>query len=384
VLVKPPLILHVIYRLDFGGLENGLVNLINNLPQDLAQHAILTLAGYSRFAERIRRPGVELLNLDKRPGKDPAIYARCWRALRRLRPSIVHTRNLGTVDLQWVACAAGVPIRVHGEHGWDADDARGTSPRHLWIRRWCRPAIHRHIAVSEDLASWLRTSIHVRPERIETIINGVDTRRFQPAGDQPADLPWYDGALSKRPLIFGTVGRLDPVKNHAGLLRAFAALVVSRPGIAANLVIVGDGPELDRLRRLVCELRLADMVWLAGARDDIPALLRAFDVFVLPSINEGISNTLLEAMASGRPVIAARVGGNAELVTSGSDGQLYDSARETELVAAMQTYLDDSAQRLRHGRAARLKVETRFSLSSMVDGYSRMYGALLRQRLFRE
>ena len=138
-----PLIAHVIYRLDYGGLENGLVNLLNRMPREKYRHAIVCLAGFSAFRDRIARDDVEVVSVDKRPGKDLGAYARVWRQFTRLRPAIVHTRNLGTVDLQWVALAAGVRRRVHGEHGWDASDPRGESVRALRIRRACRPAIGR-------------------------------------------------------------------------------------------------------------------------------------------------------------------------------------------------------------------------------------------------
>ena len=115
-----PLIAHVIYRLDVGGLENGLVNLINTLPNDRFRHLIVTLAGYSDFRDRIQRPDVEVVSLDKRPGNDPRCYLRFLQLLRRFRPDIVHTRNLGTIDLQWMSCLAGTRVRLHGEHGWDA------------------------------------------------------------------------------------------------------------------------------------------------------------------------------------------------------------------------------------------------------------------------
>src|SRR5262245_33449098 len=122
---EPALICHVIYRLDYGGLENGLVNLVNHLPRERFRHAIVCLAGVGAMRARIERDDVRVLSIDKRAGKDPASYARTWRVFRELRPDVVHTRNLGTIDLQWVAWAAGVRRRLHGEHGWEATDPRG-------------------------------------------------------------------------------------------------------------------------------------------------------------------------------------------------------------------------------------------------------------------
>lgn len=161
-----PLIVHVIYRLDYGGLENGLVNLLNRMPAAQFRHAVICLAGFSEFRQRIVRQDVEVYSLDKRPGKDLGAYVRLWRLLRRLRPDIVHTRNLGTIDMQWVALLAGARRRVHGEHGWEVSDLTGRNAKSLRIRRACRYAIHRYVALSQDIAQWLRTSVHVEPALI--------------------------------------------------------------------------------------------------------------------------------------------------------------------------------------------------------------------------
>src|SRR6185437_15745533 len=150
-----PLVLHVIFRLDYGGLENGLVNLLNEMPEQPLRHAIVCLAGFSDFRQRLKRSDVAVYTLDKRPGKDLAMYVRFWRLLRRLKPMVVHTRNIGTIDLQWVALAAGVRRRVHGEHGWEAADPRGRGRKNVLLRRACQRAIQLYVAMSHDLARWL-------------------------------------------------------------------------------------------------------------------------------------------------------------------------------------------------------------------------------------
>lgn len=378
--MAPPLIAHVIYRLDYGGLENGLVNLINGMPREQYRHAILCLAGFSEFRSRIQRDDVDVLSIDKRPGKDPAAYGRFWRVLRRMRPAVVHTRNLGTADLQWVAMAAGIRHRAHGEHGWDAADPRGRSPRALRIRRLCRPATQRYVAVSKDIARWLHERVGVPERLILQIYNGVDTARFTPLGPLPADLPWSRQA-HERPLVIGTIGRLDPIKNQMALLEAFARLV-SRPGTnpeRVRLAIVGGGPEEEPLRERARALGIEQLVWFAGMRTDVPALLRGFDVFVLSSLNEGISNTILEAMASGRPVVASRVGGNAELIEHGLTGLLYDANEPAALDEALRRYVADPELRAAHGMAARESCRQRFSMQSMICGYTGLYDDMLGQ-----
>jgi sugar transferase (PEP-CTERM/EpsH1 system associated) len=377
--VVPPLIAHVINRLDYGGLENGLVNLVNHLPATLCRHAIITLTGHSDFRRRIRRDDVTLHSIAKRPGKDPGAYARMWRLLTQLRPQVMHTRNRGTVDMSWVAAAAQVPVRVHSEHGWDATDPRGENPRNIRLRRWCRPAIHRWVTVSQDLADWLRQCADVPQQRILTIVNGVDTARFSPDGPLALDAPW-SAAAPERPLVFGTVGRLDAVKNQQELLRAFAEILGRFPDANLRLLIAGGGGEQQKLTSLGEELGISPRIWWAGMREDVPDILRAIDVFVLPSLNEGISNTILEAMATGVPVIASRVGGNAEIVDSGRTGLLYQAGDRGMLVQHMSHYCEQNEVRRTHGLAARIAAVERLSLTHMLARYRDFYADLLKGR----
>jgi sugar transferase (PEP-CTERM/EpsH1 system associated) len=380
----PPLIAHVIYRLDFGGLENGLVNLLNRMPTDRYRHAIVCLAGYGEaFRQRLRRDDVPVISLDKQPGKDPGVYLRMQRALRRLRPDVVHTRNLGTVDMQWIAALSGVPHRVHGEHGWEASDPQGLSPKGLRIRRACRPVIHRYVPMSQDIARWLERSVGVPRGKIRQLYSGVDVERFTPTpatageggGEGTVPSPPPSPTAVGEGVRIGTIGRLDPVKNQAALIEAFATLKTSHPHL--RLVIVGDGPLRESLQQHAADLGVADAVTFTGARSDTPDLLRSFDVFVLPSINEGISNTILEAMASGLPVVADRVGGNPELVADGLTGALYEGADPATLAAALRPYVTDSGLRRAHGEAARARVVQNFGLDSMVARYLALYDELL-------
>jgi len=195
------------------------------------------------------------------------------------------------------------------------------------------------------------------------------------------DFPWRgseqggDGA----PVVLGTVGRLDPIKNQAGLLRAFRAILDRHPewGPRLRLIIAGDGPLRGELARLARELEIEDSVWFPGARGDVPELMRAMDVFVLPSINEGISNTILEAMATGLPVVAGRTGGNPELVLEGVTGALCDPNDTGGLQTALENYVAQPGLRESHGRGARERVTAHFSLEAMVGRYAALYDELL-------
>lgn len=332
---RRPLIAHIIHKLDYGGLENGVVNLINRMPQQDWRHCVICMTDYTDFRQRIQRPDVEVIALHKPPGKAWGTYVKLWRILRQLRPDIVHTRNLAALEGQVPAFLAGIRGRVHSEHGWDIGDLNGSNSKHRRLRQLIRPFVGQYIGLSQDIEHYLHDSVGVARERLSQIYNGVDDKRFSPKG-AIAVTPWGNGEF----FVFGTVGRAQAVKDQMTLVRAFAALISRYPQARENarLMIVGNGPQLGRLQELVAQADLTDLVWLPGSRDDIPALMRAMDVFVLPSLAEGISNTILEAMACGLPVIATRVGGNPELVDEGQSGSLVPAADVQQLADALARY----------------------------------------------
>jgi sugar transferase (PEP-CTERM/EpsH1 system associated) len=372
-----PLIVHLIHRFDVGGLENGLVNLINNLPPERYRHAIVCLKDYSDFYRRIKRPGVEIISLNKREGKDWGHYLRLFHTLKRLRPLLIHTRNLAGIEGQLLAAAAGVRLRVHGEHGRDINDLHGRKRRYRLLRRLLLPLIGHFIAVSKDLEAWLVGTIGARPQRVTHICNGVDSLQFHPrlgpvAAVGPPDF------LSEGTFVIGCVGRMAEVKDHLSLVQAFL-LLLTQDELAPDqlrLMIVGDGPCRQPCLDLLRDAGVAHLAWLPGARDDIPQLMRAMDVFVLPSLAEGASNTILEAMASGLPVVATAVGGNPDLVQSGWTGSLVPARDPALLAEAIGDYYRIPGLAEHHGGRARRRVMAEFSLTAMADAYLAVYDRL--------
>lgn len=372
-----PLICHIIYRLAVGGLENGLVNLINNLPSDAYRHTIVCVTDATDFSHRIERSDVEIYEIRKRPGKDLGAYSRMWRVLRRLRPKLVHTRNLPALDMIAPAWLAGIRRFVHSEHGLDLLEIDGRNAKYNRLRRLSRVVVNRYIAVSADLTGWLRAEVGIPSSRVETIYNGVDTARFSP--DLPAPMILPDGFAPPGTIVVGTVGRLDPLKNQLALVEAFLQVLARGPELREKLrlVIVGDGGLRSEIEAAVAKGNASDLVWLPGFRTDAAAVYRALDIFVLPSLREGIANTLLEAMASGRPVVAARVGGNPEIVPDGLAGQLVPAANPEALAAAIQNYVEHPGLMRAHGKAAREHVLRNFSLDAMIKKYDLLYRSLL-------
>jgi sugar transferase (PEP-CTERM/EpsH1 system associated) len=376
---KPALIAHVVYHFGTGGMENGMVNLINRLPATEFSHVVISLTDHTEFRQRIHREDIRFFDLAKKPGHDISWMRRLYILLREMRPDIVHTRNLNALEAQFVAAAARVPARVHGEHGRDVFDLEGKNWKYNVLRRAARPWVNQYITVSRDLAAWLRQTVGVSGQRLNQIYNGVDSDKFHP---REAARPEIGPAefLAGASCVIGSVGRMAAVKDYPTLVRAFIhACQQGEKAAGLRLLLVGDGPSKLECETLLAQSGFADRAWLAGNRNDTADLMRVMDVFVLPSLGEGISNTILEAMSTGLPVVATDVGGNPELVTPGETGALFTPGAAEALAKTLLDYAADPARIDREGRAARVRIERDFSLERMVDRYRAVYRAALGQ-----
>lgn len=371
----PPLVLHVLYRFDTGGLENGVVNIINRMAPGRYRHAILAIDEVvPAFAARILREGVGFYALQKPPGHALRLYPRIWRLMRELRPAVVHSRNLAALEAQVPALLAGVPVRVHGEHGLDVGDLQGTDPRMQRVRRLYAPFVQRYVTVSKDLERYLVDRVGIAAGRVEQIYNGVDTDRFHPPTGTPEPIAGCPFAAPAHWLV-GTVGRMKDVKNQTLLARAFVRALELNPEARRNarLVMVGEGPLRQASLALLQAAGVAELAWLPGERRDVPELMRGLHLFVLPSLAEGVSNTILEAMASGLPVLATDVGGNAELVQAGRTGALLPSQDVQAMAEALLWQWANPVRAAAMCLQARSHVEAHFSLDAMVESYAALY-----------
>jgi sugar transferase (PEP-CTERM/EpsH1 system associated) len=369
----PPLVAHVLHRFDTGGLENGVVNLINHLPPQAFRHVVIALTEVTDFRHRLQRSDVDCIALHKPPGQGAKIYPEVWRLLRRLRPAIVHTRNLAALEMQPAAWAAGVPVRIHGEHGRDVEDLDGSSVKYQRLRRLYSPFVQRYVALSQDLAGYLTDRVGIGAHRIAQIYNGVDAQRFRVR--LPAEAPPAAWPFAASHFVVGTVGRMQAVKHQTLLARAFVQAMTQAPDLQPRLrlALVGEGPLRATCQQILSDAGLLQLAWLPGDRRDVPELMRQLNAFVLPSLGEGISNTILEAMASGLPVLATAVGGNPELVTEGVTGHIVPSDDVPALAAALVGLARDPARTAAMGQAGRADVERRFSLHAMVGAYRQLY-----------
>ena len=371
----------MLYRFDVGGLENGVVNLINTMPESRFRHVVIALTDADpQFRERIARSDVDVISMHKPAGHGVRLYPGFYRLMRKLRPSVVHTRNLAALEMVVPAALAGVPVRVHGEHGWDSSDPQGTSPKYRLLRRAYSPFVTHYVGLSRHIERYLGSAVGISEHRVSRICNGVDARRFAPDSGvgAPHDLPFDPQGK----WVFGTVGRLQEVKDQLTLVRAFAHLRAanSEARSKAHLIIAGDGPLRGAVEDEIARTGCGERVWVAGERSDITSIMAALDCFVLPSKTEGISNTILEAMAAGLPVLATDVGGNPELVADGETGWLVPSESPEAMSAAMAKSLTAPQQSRAYGTGGRRRIEAKFSLDAMVEQYAGLYDQLLAHR----
>jgi sugar transferase (PEP-CTERM/EpsH1 system associated) len=344
-------------------MEHGVVKLVNGLNPLRVQSAICsTIPGGT--LKHLVGPGIPVFELNRRQGNDPGLLWHLYRLFRRERPHIVHTHGWGTlIEGLMAARIARVPVVIHGEHG--TLQLRGYQRQ---CQRWAWSAADRVLSVSSRLADRMAGEMSFGTGRITTIRNGVDLERFTPSHRSAAraSLQLHDDEF-----VVGTVGRLVPVKDQATLLGAIAQL--QRNGVATRLLVAGDGPLRESLLARAAELSIADRVGLLGHRRDVEMVLAAFDVFALSSVSEGLSNTILEAMATGLPVIATRVGGADELVVEDVTGLLVSSGWPDEMAAALARLQRDAASRAAMGRAGRARAEETFALTTMVRKYESLY-----------
>jgi sugar transferase (PEP-CTERM/EpsH1 system associated) len=376
---EPPLVVHLIYRLDFGGLETLMVERINRMPADAYRHAVVCLTDYTDFARKITKPGVALFALHKQPGLSLGTHVALWKLLRRLQPAILHTYNLSAIEYAPAALLAGVPIRINGAHGRDAGDPDGSNRKHNLLRRLMLPFYDCCYANSADLLAWNRAVIGVPEQKSRLLANGIDAEKFHPraAGQASAVSAFGPGHV-----VIGTVGRVQDVKDHATLVDAFLLLRERMPAKRGvlRLAIIGDGPLLPAIRAKVAAAGIGDAVWLPGARTDVADILRGLDVFAMSSIAEGTPGSALEAMASALPVVGTRVGGIPEVIEDGVTGFVVPASDPAAMAAALERYIADPGLAARHGSAGRERVQRKYNMAAMVAGYKSLYDSLCEQK----
>jgi sugar transferase (PEP-CTERM/EpsH1 system associated) len=360
---RPVRVMHVVFALQPGGMEHGVVKLVNGLDPSRVRSAICSTRP-AGVLKALVAPHVPLFEMNRRNGNDVRLVWELYRLFRRERPDVVHTHAWGTLIEGLIAARlARVPSVVHGEHG-----TLQLRPHQRWLQRWAWCRADQTLSVSSRLAERMAAETGLSADRVLTIRNGVDLARFSPTNRAAARASL---GLGRDECVIGTVGRLVPVKDHTTLLEAVALL--RGKGARVTLLIAGDGPLGHELVERAAGLGLDGRVRFLGHRRDVDVVLAGLDVFVLSSVSEGLSNTILEAMATGVPVVATRVGGADELVVDGVSGMLVAPSAPLEMADALSRLLADPRTRREMGAAGRARAEKEFALRAMVSRYEALY-----------
>jgi sugar transferase (PEP-CTERM/EpsH1 system associated) len=360
-----PTIVHLIYRLDIGGLERVMLNCINQMQVQAFQHIIISLTEANNFSQSLENP-IKVYCLGKKPGADLAIHYKLYKLLRQIKPSILHTYNLPTIEYHPIARLAGVRGHIHAEHGRDINDPDGLNKKHNLLRRCMAFFIHRYISVSEDLHSWLANTVKIADSKNLLIQNGVNTSQFN------------EVKTTHNKLRLTIVSRISAVKDHQNLLNAIQLLKKELPEDSQpELAIVGEGELRTELEQYCLQNKLNNVTFL-GARNDISHILSQTDIFVLSSVAEGIPMTILEAMSASTPIVATNVGGIPEVVENAKQGFLVEKSDPVALADAITRYIKQPELVVVHGGNARQRILDRFDEKTMVQAYLTQYKALIK------
>ena len=365
--------MHVIGTLGHGGLEQGVLKIATGLDPARFEQTICAIWSLDYMPPR---QDVRVIPLN-RSAKNPGFITRDLLSLfAEERPHIVHSRNWTSIEAVLAARLARIPAVFHSEHGRDVLPLSSEPLRRRLFRRLCYRLADRVFAVSRELKQEFVSALGIPPNLFRVIYNGVDTKLFSPCVEE-RDTQRRKLGISPNTVVVGSVGRLDAVKDHATLLRA-AETAVNQGSDLSPVVLVGDGPQRLPLEQLLQTMpALSGRVIFAGRTFDVAQWLRAFDIFALPSVFEGTSNTLLEAMASGLPAVATRVGGNIELFQENKSGLFFEVHDFQGLAAHLIRLAASPRLRQTFGAAARSHVEEIFPLEKMISNYNGMYTELL-------
>ena len=362
-------IVHVVENLDRGGLERTVVDLIASQREAGQQCRVICLFKLGLLARELLASGVRVDACGKRRGLDLRALRRARALIRQSPDAVIHTHN-AMAHYYAVLASLGLPVkcRINTRHGMGG---RTRSGRQEWLYRQSLRGTDYAVAVCEAARQRFAAD-GMRPRRaLLSVPNGIRLERFRPADDVARQSLVAELGLPTGSRIIGTVGRLQPVKDHALLLRAFAKVRVQVP--EAALVIVGDGPLRAALEAQAEQAGLSDALRFMGDRHDVPRLLTGMEVFALTSTSEGYSVALLEACASSLPIVATDVGGNREIVRHGINGRLVPSGDTAAIATALIALLRGGEQAAAMGRAGYAWAQTEASFLTMAERYHGLY-----------
>jgi glycosyltransferase involved in cell wall biosynthesis len=364
-------IAHVVENLERGGLERVVIDLAREQARRGDAVQVLCLFDRGALADELEGAGVPVHACGKRGGLDVAALWRLRTQLRAHRTTVMHSHN-AAAHYHAVLAAAGLGIRttVNTRHGMGV---RQAGSRREWLFRRALPWTDRVATVCEAARREVAASGLIPAAKLVAVPNGIRLDAFAPGGAaERAALAVELGFPPGTPVV-GAVGRMNWAKDPQGMLQAFRILLVGHP--QAVLAWAGDGAERPAFEAAARAAGIADRVRALGDRGDVPRLLRGFTLYAMSSRTEGYSIALLEACASGLPIVATDVGGNREIVREGVNGRLVPAGDPQALASALAGLLDDPERAAVMGAAGRAFAEIHGSLAAMADRYAALYDA---------
>lgn len=357
----------LVLTLDHGGLEYLAIQMSDHLQRRGIRSPIVVLTE-GALVDEARRRGIDTFVMRKRAGFDVRLIFALRRLLLEQGVDVLHTHNFAPLIYGSAAarlCRIGTVNTRHGRAALKAHPL-------VWAMT------DRVVAVSADARRELMKHNRIRADKVRVIINAIDLTAYK-AGAPPKAEGRRELGLPAHLPVCVAVGRLSPEKDHRTLLLAFHSL--RKSGSTSHLVIIGGGPLESELKTLTQSLGLLECVHFLGFRSDVAQILPLLDLFVLSSTEEGVSLTLIEAMAAALPIVATRVGGNPEVVAEGETGLLVEAGQPAALAAAMRSLLSDPDGRARMGRRGREVAFGKFNIERLVDEYLAIYADVASPRV---
>jgi glycosyltransferase involved in cell wall biosynthesis len=369
----------IVNNFNVGGLEKVVIDLVNHLDRNRFDVSVVCVDGHGTLFDRLRLDEGACLVLDKSHSMhtpvgtfDPKTLWRMRSFFARRDVSVIHAHNVGPLVFGGLASRLGLrrPTVVYSEH--NQIYSAGRSGRRKFIF-YVRLADH-VVAVSHDLRRTLVSKVHPTvPVRV--IHNGIDGTQFSMTSGEEVR---RELGIGEEDILIGSGVVLSKQKGMPYLLRAAKGVIAREP--RARFVVAGDGPLRKDLERSAAHLGLGDRFRFLGYRSDMPRVISAFDIYVLPSLWEGLPLALLEAMAMGKPIVATEVGGNPEVVQDGVNGFIVPRRDAASLQDALIRICRDDLFRRRAQRVNRSRFESDFSLTAMVNAHERLYEEVAKSR----
>lgn len=365
----PLRVMQLILGLQVGGLETMVVRLCQGLDRSRFQPLVCCMDELGPLAQTLEQSGIQVHLLQRQPGTDWGYARRLAALLKQQRVDVLHLHN----PTAWFYGSlggrlAGIKPIIYTEHGRDYSSGWKSRMLHHLLAR----LVHRVVVLHDRARVYLHQHEGVPLKRIVKVHNGIEPPATTPAEQKLARRRIRDQlGLDDDVKLVAIVARLDPIKNIPCLLEAMARVRQTQP--SAQLLVVGDGPLRAELKQQTAALDLQSAVHFLGTRHDVPNLLAASDLLVLPSFSEGLSMTLIEGSAAGLPLVASDVGGNGELAVDGVNGLLVPVDDHAALATALGRIIADPDWAATLGQAGRQRFERYFQAATMIARYQSLY-----------